>query len=167
LTTFDAHQTYFLKQVYPSSSANIYCVAASDLDNGGKWCLKQWKSDVSPPYKAVNQEKRREILTRGLALNRLLAKDVYQGIAQIIVRGQEVSVLHTYLAAANEQKDTIMPLLNFFLTEKAIVCAYMWVLHDHRSVLETDGALAGGHSYFDVASFYAQELQTMLNTWPV
>lgn len=380
MTTFDAHQTYFLKQVYPSSSANIYCVAASDLDNDGKWCLKQWKSDVSPPYKVVNQEKRREILTRGLALNRLLARDVYQGIAQIIVRGQEVSVkcffeqpvfplpepeegyeyalvmvnleeewrldhylhstglahvggvtllvdeivklhrtllaaslepspyankdayiealhgklalnielfqqalaselgdsyqrnlyeaicrilneafihcipqlerrfeeqcvqhchgdlkcsnlwlrpsaqgsellaldcvdfeptfsfidrlsdiamlavdmharmisfnqqsammtvqpaaftstfLHTYLAAANEQKDTIMPLLNFFLTEKAIVCAYMWVLHDHQSVLETDGALAGGHSYFDVASFYAQELQTMLNTWPV
>lgn len=92
MTTFGAHQTYFLKQVYPSSSSNIYCVAASDLDNSGKWCLKQWKSDVSPPYKAVNQEKRREILTRGLALNRLLAKDVYQGIAQITVRGQEVSV---------------------------------------------------------------------------
>lgn len=53
------------------------------------------------------------------------------------------------------------------LTEKAIVCAYMWVLHDHQSVLETDGALAGGRSYFDVASFYAQELQTMLNIWPV
>jgi len=59
--------------------------------------------------------------------------------------------LYTYLRKIKAKDKAIWPLLEYYLTEKAMVCAYMSILHDELPTL--------GKKYLDVALGHAQRLE--------
>jgi aminoglycoside phosphotransferase family enzyme len=65
--------------------------------------------------------------------------------------GQQLArhFLHTYLRAAGEN-ETIWPLLEYYMIEKAMVCAYMSILYDELPTL--------GEKYLKVVLAHSQEL---------
>lgn len=66
--------------------------------------------------------------------------------------------LTTYLTQAGEtHMEDLEPLLEYFITEKAMVCAYMWVLYDQQRASKEQ--LEIGKYYFQVAEQHAKKLQ--------
>ena len=66
--------------------------------------------------------------------------------------------LTTYLTQAGETHlEDLEPLLEYFITEKAMVCAYMWVLYDQQRASKEQ--LEIGKYYFQVAERHAKKLQ--------
>ncbi len=61
--------------------------------------------------------------------------------------------LQAYLKAAGEN-ETVWPLLEYYMTEKAMVCAYMSILYDELPTL--------GEKYLKVVSAHSQELTKYL-----
>jgi aminoglycoside phosphotransferase family enzyme len=76
-------------------------------------------------------------------------------LAENKARGQQLArhFIHTYLEAAGETKN-ILPLLEYYLIEKAMVCAYMSILFDELPVL--------GEKYLDVVLTHSQNLAVYL-----
>lgn len=70
--------------------------------------------------------------------------------------GQEFSnhFLNTYLEAIDENREASKPLLEYYMTEKAMVCAYVSILYDEKPLI--------GKKYLEVASNHAQRLKNML-----
>jgi len=70
--------------------------------------------------------------------------------------GQEFSkhFLITYLEAIEDNSEAAKPLLEYYMTEKAMVCAYVSILYDERPLI--------GKKYLEVASNHAQRLKKML-----
>lgn len=62
--------------------------------------------------------------------------------------------LNTYLRAVGENGKEVRPLLEYYMTEKAMVCAYMSILYDDLPSL--------GLKYLDVALTHAQRLAKMV-----
>jgi aminoglycoside phosphotransferase family enzyme len=71
-------------------------------------------------------------------------------------RGQKLSkyFLLNYLRAVQENSQTTWPLLEYYMTEKAMVCAYVSILYDKQGL--------DGEKYLDVALSHAQKLKKML-----
>ena len=69
--------------------------------------------------------------------------------------GQQLArhFLHTYLKASGES-ETVWPLLEYYMTEKAMVCAYMSVQYDGLPTL--------GEKYLEVVLTHAKELAKYL-----
>ncbi len=61
--------------------------------------------------------------------------------------------LHTYLRVT-EESEAVWPLLEYYMTEKAMVCAYMSILFDRLSSL--------GEKYLDVVLIHSQKLADYL-----
>jgi aminoglycoside phosphotransferase family enzyme len=73
------------------------------------------------------------------------------------VQHQESPVQHflyTYLKKAQEDCETLWPLLHFYMIEKSMICAYMCILFDHLPTLS--------EKYLEVAFYHAQELEKLL-----
>ncbi len=66
--------------------------------------------------------------------------------------------LHTYLKKTTTKEDAIWLLLEYYMTEKAMVCAFMSILYDQLPTL--------GEKYLDVAFAHAQRLQKKLELLP-
>lgn len=77
------------------------------------------------------------------------------GLAENKVRGQQLAqyFIQTYLDAAGEKKD-VFPILEYYMVEKAMVCAYMSILYDKLPVL--------GEKYLDVVLTHSQNLASYL-----
>jgi aminoglycoside phosphotransferase family enzyme len=63
--------------------------------------------------------------------------------------------LYTYLRAANES-EAVWPVLEFYMTEKAMICAYMCILSGKQPSL--------GEQYLDVVLTRSKKLQYYLPT---
>lgn len=76
-------------------------------------------------------------------------------LAENKARGRQLArhFIHTYLEAAGETKD-ILPMLEYYMVEKAMVCAYMSILFDKLPVL--------GEKYLDVVLTHSQNLTAYL-----
>ncbi|MFL5703824.1 MAG: hypothetical protein ACJ8AG_13470 [Ktedonobacteraceae bacterium] len=66
--------------------------------------------------------------------------------------------LYTYLKEATAKGDSIWLLLEYYMTEKAMVCAFMSIRYDELPTL--------GEKYLDVAFAHAQRLQRRLKLLP-
>ncbi len=80
---------------------------------------------------------------------------------KIYANGQEVEeaelarhFLECYLYEMQEDSEKWRPLLEYYMTEKSMVCAYVSILYDKRPVV--------GEGYLEVALVHAQRLQKML-----
>ncbi len=62
--------------------------------------------------------------------------------------------LLTYLLAVQENSEVAWPLLEYYMTEKAMVCAYVSILYD---MLPDQG-----EKYLNIALSHAQKLEKML-----
>ena len=62
--------------------------------------------------------------------------------------------LFTYLRAAQENSEVAWPLLEYYMTEKAMVCAYVSILYDKLP--------DHGEKYLNIALIHAQRLKKML-----
>jgi aminoglycoside phosphotransferase family enzyme len=62
--------------------------------------------------------------------------------------------LNCYLHEMHEDRDKSDLLLEYYMTEKSMVCAYVSILYDERFVI--------GKKYLEVASSHAQKLEKML-----
>src|SRR5712692_2063429 len=62
--------------------------------------------------------------------------------------------LYTYLEKAKERSEAAWPLLEYYMTEKSMVCAYVSILYDNLP--------EQGKRYLDVARNHAQKLENML-----
>lgn len=58
--------------------------------------------------------------------------------------------LRTYLREVGETSEIVWPLLGYYMTEKAMICAYMCILYDGLETL--------GEKYLDVALAHAKKL---------
>lgn len=72
---------------------------------------------------------------------------------------QTYSFLHTYLKAMQEDIARVEPLLEYYMTEKAIVCTYVSILFDtHNYDL--------GRQYLQIACIHAQRLDECIKRTP-
>jgi len=62
--------------------------------------------------------------------------------------------LDCYLCEMREDREKWNPLLEYYMTEKAMVCAYVSILYDERPII--------GKKYLEVALNHAQRLNTLL-----
>jgi aminoglycoside phosphotransferase family enzyme len=71
-------------------------------------------------------------------------------------RGEKLSkyFLLNYLRAVQENSQATWPLLEYYMTEKAMVCAYVSILYDKQGL--------EGEKFLDVAFSHAQKLKKML-----
>ena len=76
-------------------------------------------------------------------------------------RGQKLSkyFLLNYLRAVQENSQATWPLLEYYMTEKAMVCAYVSILYDKQR--------SDGEKYLDVALIHARGLEKMLKQYPM
>jgi aminoglycoside phosphotransferase family enzyme len=70
--------------------------------------------------------------------------------------GESLTVyfLDCYLKEMQEDRDKWDPLLEYYMTEKSMVCAYVSILYDERPLI--------GKKYLEVAYIHAQRLEKML-----
>ncbi len=64
--------------------------------------------------------------------------------------------LDTYLQEVQENKDLVSPLLEYYMTEKAMVCTFMSVLYDNQPLL--------GEQYLKTAYYHAQKLKKLFES---
>ena len=69
-------------------------------------------------------------------------------------RGLAEHFLNVYLQELKENSKISWPLLEYYMTEKAIICAYMSILYDNLTEL--------GETYLEVALAHAQKLEQQL-----
>ncbi len=95
MSIFDIQQPYFIESEFSSPAANIYFISTSHANQ--HWCIKQWKPNGDELYLLNDPQKSRQCLVRGFNINRLLARDVYMGIAQVFVKdNKEVFIKHFF-----------------------------------------------------------------------
>jgi hypothetical protein len=64
--------------------------------------------------------------------------------------------LDIYLQETQEDKKMVSPLLEYYMTEKAMVCTFMSILYDNQFSL--------GKQYLNVAHNHAQKLKELLES---
>ena len=64
--------------------------------------------------------------------------------------------LNVYLERVHEKSEVALPLLEYYMTEKSMVCAYMSILYD--------ALLPLGKKYLDVALTHSQKLEGLLKS---
>jgi len=62
--------------------------------------------------------------------------------------------LHSYLSEMQEDRESVEPLLEYYLTEKAIVCSYVSILFDNQQH-------ELGEKYLQIAYSHARRLQKL------
>jgi aminoglycoside phosphotransferase family enzyme len=67
--------------------------------------------------------------------------------------------LHTYLSNMQENLKFVEPLLEYYLTEKAIVCSYVSILFDDQ---QDDQEHELGKKYLQIAHRHAQRLRELV-----
>jgi aminoglycoside phosphotransferase family enzyme len=75
-------------------------------------------------------------------------------------RGRKLAkyFLLNYLRAVQENSQATWPLLEYYMTEKAMVCAYVSILYDKQP--------SDGEKYLGVAFIHARRLEKMLKQYP-
>jgi aminoglycoside phosphotransferase family enzyme len=111
-------------------------LALDCVDFKPEFCYIDTLSDVA--MLAVNIE---------MYLSRYDIEDADPWLAQELTQ----SFLDTYLSLLQENTDEVKPLLEYYMTEKAVVCTYMSILYDGEPAL--------GLQYLKVALHHAQKLK--------
>lgn len=77
-----------------------------------------------------------------------------EGADHNLARELTQSFLDTYLACLQEKRDEVQPLLEYYMTEKAIICTYMSILYDSE--------LDPGLQYLNVALHHARNVSDLM-----
>ncbi len=96
----------------------------------------------------------------------MLIADIYAHLlhhSHTVLQAQQLTdiFLTNYLHAMREEEQEIKPLLTYYITEKAMICAYMWVNFDKRP-LQINGKPSLGTCYFEVAQIHMHKLEQMM-----
>lgn len=88
-------------------------------------------------------------------------RDIYDIITEASLYAD--TFLDSYLETIHEQNPLARLLWEFFISEKALVCVFMWILYDKSLISKAQPTI--GNCYFYTALFHAQRLQKLLSQY--